>query len=240
MMQPASSNNLAVLLFVVLPLLASTASTCPSFEFQNKVSCRNTTSFNACQVGGCPLDEYSPQEVRPNGWYVRAEPCANIPGDFWKFNPAWAGAHITMAAMELYQDPVGKFMQVQQRLRQKQGPAWTPEELVLKKGTCAGLFPWARLYINSSVLHDVGEALASAGFQAKLSGFHISIGYPAGWEIPLAKYENNTEYKSMARELKAAPWQLVLLKMNSVTKMMEKHSAVLLRQNTKISELVTV
>jgi hypothetical protein len=211
---------------------------CLRFQRDNNFTCVPTVEFDPCQVGGCPLDP-----GRQNGWMVRAEPC----GDFWHYDPAWAGAHITMSHIEHYDEhkpPLAKFLRAKSLLESKHGRNWMPDGFILKHGTCASsnvstpsnVFPWTRLYVGSSYLEQLGSTLSSVGFHGIHRDFHVTLGYAAGISIPWADYEKQPsdslgrkEFEKITHKLRNAPWRLVLLKMNNETQMIEKHDEVLLQ-----------
>merc|ERR1712232_53730 len=174
---------------------------------------------------------------------VRAEPC----GDFWHYDPAWAGAHITMSHTQQFDKhtpPLDQFRKMKSWLKSKRGRNWMPDGFILKHGTCTPStasspsrdFPWTRLYIGSSFLEQLGSRLSSVGFHGIHSDFHVTLGYPAGISIPWDSYETkrsdslgHAEYDMITRKLRNVAWRLVLLKMNNETQMIEKHDEVLLQ-----------
>lgn len=201
---------------------------CPSYNTSNQFACPDTVFFNKCTTGGCPLDENTTGEDRPNGWLIRIEPC----GDFWKYNPTWAGAHMTMSTIQHYDDPQGSFSKLKDWLDSNDGPEWKPEkDFVYSRHSCRNNadFAWAGLGIESYFLHDVGLKAKELGFDGKLSGYHITLAYAPGWSINQDDYQNDPEFNKLNDMFRDASWQMVLLKMDADTKTIIKTDATQLR-----------
>lgn len=210
------------------PILVATE--CENYEFTNEFVCGEASNYtnDSCQVGGCPLDGHDlrPAEDRQNGWMIRAEPC----GDFWKYNPAWSGLHITMTTIQFYSEPQKKFGFVKNYVQEFGARTWIPEDFVFSNDTCGPspneTFPTNILYVPSRFLTEVGQLLAGMGFDAVTSGHHISLGYPGGIAIEADDHEENAEFQKITQLLKSVEWRLVLLRMNNVTRTVDKYDAV--------------
>lgn len=222
--------------------LETLAGTCKFFGSEIPVVCGQMQGVSPCAVGGCPFEEFDKvtrtllgATSRRGRWMVRAEPCTAKSG---YYNPAWAGAHISLARTRAYGDAIGSFEKLWQQLKGNTRP-WRPSKFNFTKATryCKeemkyGYYrtTYAQLVIDDDpFFHTIEQYLTNAGFYGNSGHPHVTVAFPGAWNMP-AKYEADPTYQALVEDLKQASWHLVLVYFNGTSDRLDKPLSFELRQ----------